>query len=130
MHHHSPHTLLPHWVQVKHGWLQFSQFYCSDTHSPDITQLVVTPFPLHRCYLRSHPIQGNKTEGLYENKMHIRGRNDQLSKWVTQLHTRTEYELCTVFPSSSTESSQPQMQLYDFSTTNKYYLFLGFVLLH
>ena len=41
-----------HGVQVEHGRLQLRQLDRSDPHRPDITEVVVTPLPLHRSNLQ------------------------------------------------------------------------------
>lgn len=50
-------THTPHGMQVKHRRLEFSQLYSCNAHSPDITQLVVAPFPLNCCHFWCHPVE-------------------------------------------------------------------------
>jgi len=45
----------PHWMEVKHRWLQFRKLDGSDSNCPDITLLVVSTFPLDSRHFRRHP---------------------------------------------------------------------------
>lgn len=47
----------PHWVEVKHGRLELSQFDGGDADSPDVTQVVVAALLLNCSHLWSHPTQ-------------------------------------------------------------------------
>ena len=78
---------LPHRVEVKHGGLRLGQLNSSNPHSPYVTLVVVSTLPLHRCYLRRHPVwRPDERLSLQLQSQWELGRNAKVSCGMT--HTR------------------------------------------